>query len=329
MTATDVRARQRQVGAERRSEPMSIMHPRPSDAKIAWARVSIIATVVFWIVYVFTTIIRQFIEETGNFRFTMEAIGYLVVVTFLTFSALMYLLARLGALYRFRDHHRVPRAELDRHFREHDGGITVLVPSYAEEPAVVRGTLWSAALQEFADLRVVLLIDDKPVQNSEEDRSRLEETLALPQQIADALAVPCARFTASRKALELEVPNLSAVESAKHSGHPLVTEVQLERLADDYEAAAEWLESMAAAEPLVDHVDEFFVEMVIMGLASELRLNLLALRAALDQRDYLPATRALELHLRLERTFSAEMSYFQRKNYASLSHVANKAMNLN
>ena len=74
----------------------------------------------------------------------------------------MYLMARQGALYRFRDHARVPRGELDRHFAEYAEGITVLVPSYAEEPEVVRATLWSAALQEFPDLKVVLLLDDPP-----------------------------------------------------------------------------------------------------------------------------------------------------------------------
>lgn len=58
------------------------------------------------------------------FRFQLETVTCLVVVTFLTFSALMYLMARQGALYRFRDHSRVPRGELDRHFTEYAEGIT-------------------------------------------------------------------------------------------------------------------------------------------------------------------------------------------------------------
>jgi cellulose synthase/poly-beta-1,6-N-acetylglucosamine synthase-like glycosyltransferase len=70
--------------------------------------------------------------------------------------------ARQGALQRFQKHVRVPRAELDRHFSEHQPTITVLVPSYAEEPEVVRMTLLSAALQEFPSKRVVLLLDDNP-----------------------------------------------------------------------------------------------------------------------------------------------------------------------
>ncbi|MET0591009.1 MAG: glycosyltransferase, partial [Naasia sp.] len=159
----DAPRRRRQIGAERRTLPLPSVHPRPSDRAIALGRLAIVATVVSWAAYVVTTIVRQFIDggPTG-FRFTMEAISYLVVVTFLTVSALMYLVARLGAMERFRAHVRVPRAELDRHFADGHGTMTVLVPSYAEEPDVIRATLWSAALQEYPSMRVVLLLDDPP-----------------------------------------------------------------------------------------------------------------------------------------------------------------------
>lgn len=283
-----------------------------------WGRIAILSTVVFWAIYVVTTIVRQFIENSGGFRFTMEAIGYLIVVTFLTFSALMYLLARQGAMYRFRSHMRVPRAELDRHFRDYDGAVTVLVPSYAEEPAVVRGTLWSAALQEFPDLRVVLLVDDSPTQSDPAARARLAATLNLPAEIEEALEGPRSRFAGAREAFEVELAAGATVER-RH----------IAELAGDYEAAAVWLEDMAENEPMEDHVDEFFIDQVLMGLASELRLNLLALRASLDQASYPDADRVLELQLRLERTFTAKVASFQRKRYASLSHESNKAMNLN
>ncbi|WP_082716948.1 glycosyltransferase family 2 protein [Microterricola viridarii] len=312
------RNRKRQWGSERRSEPLSIMHPAPSVRKVTWGRLAIVATVVFWLIYVVTTIVRQFLENSGGFRFTMEAVGYLVVVSFLTFSALMYLLARQGALYRFRDHVRVPRAELDRHFRDYDSAVTVLVPSYAEEPAVVRGTLWSAALQEFPNVRVVLLVDDSPVQNDPAERARLDATLRLPGEIEAALEGPRSRFAGARAQLQAE-RDAGAEVDRNH-----VTE-----LAADYEAAAIWLEDMAENEPMEDHVDEFFIDQVLMGLASELRLNLLALRASIDQHSYPDIDRVLELRIRLERTFTAELRSFQRKSYASLSHEANKAMNLN
>lgn len=86
---------------------------------------------------------------------------------------------------------------------------------------------------------------------------------------------------------------------------------------------------MAVAEDVFDHVSEFFVDQVLMGLASDLRLTLLALEAAHEQTAQLDATRLLELHRRLVWIFSARLDSFERKTYSSLSHEANKAMNLN
>ena len=97
----------RQWGAEKITETLPTVHPIPSGMKMALGRLAIIATVLFWAIYVVTTIIREFVNTPGlGFQFTMEAISYLIVVTFLTFSALMHLVARQGAMERFRDHRR-------------------------------------------------------------------------------------------------------------------------------------------------------------------------------------------------------------------------------
>ena len=315
-------ARRRQWGAERRSEPLSIVHPTPSSRKIALGRLAIVTTVLAWITYIVTTILRQFANNpNAGFRFQVEATSYLIVVTFLTFSALMYLLARQGALYRFRDHTRVPRGELDRHFAHHDEGITVLVPSYAEEPAVVRATLWSAALQEFPNIRVVLLLDDPPHPTDPAIRERLEATRALSFQIESALLEPSTRAAAALAAFE---GNLAE----RGGGTPSSCD-DLPPLIAAYESAAVWLEDMADAEQVDDHVDEFFVDLVIMGLARELRLTMYALDAALAQEQCPEPDRIRELYVRLVRIFSTRLETFERKAYASLSHEANKAMNLN
>ena len=55
----------------------------------------------------------------------------------------------------------MPRAMIDE-FDASAAGVTALVPSYREEPGVIRMTLLSAALQEYPYLRVVLLLDDPP-----------------------------------------------------------------------------------------------------------------------------------------------------------------------
>ncbi len=311
--------RRRQWGAERRSEPLSIVHPRPSRRKIILGRLGILTTLAAWVTYVISTILKELADNpNAGFRFQFETVSYLIVVTFLTFSALMYLMARQGALYRFRDHARVPRGELDRHFAEYAEGITVLVPSYAEEPQVVRATLWSAALQEFPDLKVVLLLDDPPHPSDLGDRVRLDKTRALTAEIEAELSVPASRFNAAL-----------ADFRSREKAHGRGTAAEVALLIAEYEAAAEWLESMAAAETVEDHVDEFFVDLVLMGLARELRLVLLGLNAALAQQTSPPRTRIEELYLRLTWIFNVSTETFERKKYASLSHEANKAMNLN
>jgi len=175
--------RKRQWGAERRTQPLPMMHEKPSTLKIAFSRLAIVLTIVLWIMYLISTIIRQFFEGPKTFSFTMQAIGYLIVVTLLTCSALMYLVARQGALQRFSKHVRVPRAELDRHFSEQQPSITVLVPSYSEEPEVVRKTLMSAALQEYPGMRVVLLVDDKPHPSNPAVAAQLNATRELGNDI--------------------------------------------------------------------------------------------------------------------------------------------------
>ncbi len=311
-------ARKRQWGAERRTEPLPTVHPRPSDRKVTWSRVAIVLTILFWVIYVVTTIIRQFLDSgTQNFRFTMEAVGYLVVVTFLTFSALMYLVARHGALQRFQKHVRVPRAELDRHFAEHQPSITVLVPSYAEEPEVVRMTLLSAALQEYPSMRVVLLVDDNPNPTDPAVRSRLDATRALAGDIAELLAEPRSRFGDALLRFEL-------AETGAFAGDSDALE-----LAEHYAWAAEWLRARADEHELEDHVDVFFAEQVLRALGDELALIAEAVEAAVAEGASLASDRVAQLYRRLAWTFDAELAVFERKQWASLSHEANKAMNLN
>jgi cellulose synthase/poly-beta-1,6-N-acetylglucosamine synthase-like glycosyltransferase len=310
-------ARKRQLGAERRTEPLPTVHPTPSDRKITFSRVAIVLTVLFWVIYVVTTIVRQFIDGGQNFRFTMEAVGYLVVVTFLTFSALMYLVARQGALQRFKKHVRVPRAELDRHFATNQPSITVLVPSYAEEPEVVKMTLLSAALQEFPSMRVVLLLDDNPNPKDAAVADRLNATRALADDISALLAEPRTRFTDALLRFELS------------GADTFVPPHVALKLADDYAWAAAWLHAEADAHGLEDHVDLFFADQVLRGLADELALVGKAVEAAVADDASLTSDRVAQLYRRLAWTFDAELAIFERKQWASLSHEANKAMNLN
>lgn len=311
-------ARKRQWGAERRLEPLTIVHEKPSTRKIALSRLAVVLTVVLWVVYVVSTILRQFFDGPHSFQFTMQAIGYLIVVTFLTFSALMYLIARQGALQRFRSHVRIPRAELDRHFSENQPSITVLVPSYAEEPGVIRKTLLSAALQEYPNVRVVLLLDDKPYPTNPAVAEQLEKTRGLGKSIIEQLSEPRVRFMSALLRFESE---------QLHSTH--ASRKVVKDLSDEYIWASNWLNKQAKSERIDDHVDVFFTEQVLQELAKELQLTGEALAVSCEEDVLLPTERIHQLYCRLAWTFDAKIEVFERKKFASLSHEANKAMNLN
>ncbi len=298
--------------------PLPSIHTRPSTRTIALGRLCIVGTVVMWVLYVVSTIVRQFIDEPHTFSFTLQATSYLVIVTFLTFSALMYLLLRQGALERFGKHVRVPRAELDRYFAEHQPSITVLVPAYAEEPAVIRKTLLSAALQEYPNTRIVLLIDDNPKPADAAAGARLAATRRIANDLTQWLAEPRERFASA----------LQRYEQLDHPATPAPSGV-VKQLAEEYAWAARWLLEKADEEDQEDHVDVFFADQVFRELAKDLHLISQALLASSAQGAQLPGERVLQLYRRLAWTFDAELSAFERKQYASLSHEANKATNLN
>lgn len=308
--------RRRQWGAEKRTAPLPSLHAKPSTRKMALSRLAIVLTVCLWSLYLLSVIIRQFFEGPHSFQFTMQAIGYLIVVTFLTFSALVYLIMRQGALQRFAKHVRVPRAELDRHFARHQSSITVLVPSYSEEPQVIRKTLLSAALQEYPNIKVMLLVDDNPYPTDPTVAARLDETRNISNGIMELLREPRERFTA-------------AAGKHAHSTTRSVSPEGVQELSGHYMWAAAWLHRQADAEEIEDHVDVFFAEQVLRAMGNELRLVGKALAASADEGTPLPNERVTQLYNRLVWTFTAELGVFERKKYASLSHEANKAMNLN
>jgi len=172
-----------QWGSEKNVEPLSRQHAVPSDFMVAYSRIAIVLTILFWLLYASSVVLRQLIDGPQNYDFTIEAFGYALIVTVLTLSALTYLINRQGALQTFKKHRRVPQRVLDEHFSKTSSSVTVLVPSYNEEILVVRKTLLSAALQEQQNLRVVLLLDDKPHQTDPTELARITATKALASDI--------------------------------------------------------------------------------------------------------------------------------------------------
>jgi cellulose synthase (UDP-forming) len=311
-------ARKREWGAEKRTAPLAKIHEVPSTRKIAFSRLAIVLTIFFWITYISSTIIKQFIDGPKSYEFTMDAFGYLLVVSVLTFSALMYLVARQGAFQRFSKHVRVPRSFLDEHFSHNKPPITVLVPSYSEEPQVIRKTLLSAALQEYPNLRVVLLLDDNPNPKNPLQMKKLATTRRLGRDIERLLSQPYMRFKKALSDFEKEYTTRKSVS---------ITTIQ--KLTAEYIWASTWLKAQAKNEAIEDHVDVFFSEQVLQELANDLDLVGKALATSTQEGVILSKTRVHQLYRRLVWTFGAKLEVFERKAYASLSHEANKAMNLN
>ena len=296
------------------------MVPKPvSDTRVAMGRLAIVVTVCAWLAYTVMWFFSDFFHpgyESAVAR--TEEVLYLVIVTLLTVSAVAYLLARLGFMYRTRTHHRASRASLDQYFDARQPTLTTIIPSYQEEERVIRTTLLSAALQEYPDKRVVLLIDDPYVPKNRKAREQQESARALPGKIERLLAEPARRFAGEMQSFEL------AMQRGDQPGpNSMIT------LASAYGDAVSWLENLADRQEITDHTDEFFVNEIVLRLADSFREVRAALLDSAAEGVVLHPQMFRRLYRRLVWTFSVRVSSFERKKYVSLSHEPNKAMNLN
>jgi cellulose synthase/poly-beta-1,6-N-acetylglucosamine synthase-like glycosyltransferase len=310
--------KRRQWGADSHQNPMPVVPRIAGEWSMLFGRAAVVVTAAAWVALVITALGRA-LSHGINHTSIVETAGFLFAVTMLAASAIAYLVGRLGFYYRASRHRRVPRAMIDEYFEAHQPKLTALVPSYQEEPGVILMTLMSIALQEYPDLRVVLLIDDPPEPRYAEPRRLLESAIALPAEVERLLSEPRARLD---KALD------RLLEGIDWDTAPLAEEVLA--VAAEYEYASGWLRSLADRYQPSDHNEQFFATHVIRQLASDVAVTGAALRAAAaDDPAKLGIRRLVQLQQRLAWTFRAEISSFQRKRYASLSSEPNKAMNLN
>jgi len=311
-----VPAARRQRGTDKDTTPQPALHAVPSAFRIARARLAPALCVLVWLLYVVTIVVTlargDALADAGQL---LTTIVFLVSVTFLTLSACMYLVARAGALPRFAQHRRTRRIALDEQFAERPVGLLALLPSRSEDPALVRMSLWSVALQEFPGLRVVLLLDDDPHPADPADQRSLKESRLLPEEIMAELRPLRNRVEAAAETIGFG--GLSAVQA---------TEIVMR----EHAAAAQWLRARAYVAPDHTHVDTFFREQVLRRLATDLDGTASALHDALENgEEPLTAARADQVMARLVNIFSVEISSFERKLDPALSHAPNKAMNLN
>lgn len=306
----------RQRGTDRDATPQPVTHTRPSARRIARARLAVVLCALMWVLYCATVVVA--LSRGGALVDAAQLITtavFLVSVTFLTLSACMHLLARSGALPRFAAHRRTRRIVLDEHFAGREPRLTALLPSRAEDPALVRMGLWSVALQEFPRIDIVLLLDDDPSPVDDDERAGLEGCRRLTGELTATLRPVVDRVEAAAARIQDE-----AVGDAE------ATEVVMR----EHAACAQWLRARAAEEPATTHVEVFFVEQVLRRLADELDATATALKEAAEAGEPpLAVERARHLMDRLVRIFGFRARTFERRRYTNLPHTANKAMNLN
>ncbi len=281
--------------------------PRAGATEIACGRAAIIAVVLGCAAWLAGVFVRQTGVDGAPWSVTDRALS-LAGLTLCALALLFYLAARQGALNRLNEHVRVPRSELERHFTARQDSVTVLVSaghsaadcagagtasSARPGSPAVRASLWSAALQEYPTLRVVLLIDARS------EPAAQAEALRSVRQLTDALVEPRARFADALFVLELELAwNLD------------VTEDLIDGLAADYRWAVAWLARQRLVEAATDRSGAVFDTHTLGGPAADFA----RIAADLDQAisEHIPQSpeRMLRLQRRLAWTFSVELEIF-------------------
>lgn len=289
----------RQWGTEKNYQPLPNIHFNPSSSKIAFSRLAIVLTIFFWFIYVVSVVLKQFFGAQDTYTLTTHAFSYVIIVTFLTGSSLIYLITRQGAFQRFSKHVRLPRYLIDKYFSKIQPTLTVLIPSYSEEPQIIKKTILSAALQEYPDVRIVLLIDDDESKLKGENLEKLKVTKKLGEDIEGLLSEP-------REYYEEQYQKFLKANPRKKE----ITGKQLLKIAQDYGYAQAWLNKLADKEEVEDHLDVFFIDQVLRKLANELEDLKKALTTSHGENADISFDRAEQLYKRLIWTFAAKIEYF-------------------
>jgi len=249
----------------------------------------------------------------------LERLFFLLIVLFLIYGGWVYQLTRLAYLRRMLAHRRVPDGEL---LRVYEGGsapaLAILVPSYREEPDVVRKTLLSAALQEYPNRRVVLLIDDPPEPTAPDDIKRLVAARQLPTAIRKMLQGPRDRCDAALARFR-----------ARRARGAVNRRAELRKLAALHREVGEWFLRQGRRHPTVDHVDRLFGELTFHRPGRRCLEEAEAFAARSSVRSLPTEDEIAIAYWRLAARFRVEITTFERKRYANLSQEPNKAMNLN
>jgi cellulose synthase (UDP-forming) len=285
-----------------------------------WVSVAITAIATFLLYKDIFVVLNEKALSHSWGHFTQDTI-FAAIFLVLIYGNIVYQLARVGYLYRLRQHKRCEGQDTDDLclLEKTPPLVTILVPSYKEETHIVRQTLLSSALQDYPLRRVVLLIDDPPRPTDPDDLRRLTSARSLPGELQKLFDAAATRYhKAYRQYLE------------RAGEDHLDVSKEFQALSELYEEAANWFHIQAGQYPVQDHTDELFVFLTFTEREKTLRQRARTLFCAAAEDGLRQRLDELSLGYRhLSSLFAVELTSFERKQYVNLSWVSNKAMNLN
>jgi cellulose synthase (UDP-forming) len=290
------------------------MKRKPSDTTVVSefqrSRISIATTLV--VVVLASAYYVKIILWGGSPHPMSDMINFFVAGP-LIYGSLVYQASRLGALKRKGMHRRLPQSELEQIYRQRAASLTILIPSYKEEPHILRQTLMSAALVEYPGRRVVVLIDDPP--NDHVSRAASWNVIT---ELRELLGSASQKYKFER----------DCYYTRKAAGK-IDLPVEARRIARLYNELADWYQSIGDDWAREDrgefsHARKFFINQSLLVPARAQRA-----RSKEVLSKPIEATDIECEYNRLAESLSADISGFERKTYVNLSHMPNKAMNLN
>lgn len=292
----------------------------------AWiARISLFTTLVLF-GFVGEYLIEEMLVaiEKEQTRVILEIIAFALCVATILYSNMLYHICLIGHYIRKSLHIPASRDAIESLYDREAPSLTVLVPSYKEEPRVVMQTMLSAALSEYPSKNVVLLVDDPQNPKTHEDIQLLDAARNCPAELKRMFEANAARFTNERDAFV-----------ARRATGDLDIGDELQKLAAYYDDVAVWMQDMArdfcagTAVEKLHFAEKFFVEAILLEPAKKHAARAQSFRAQADGDTVFSELMLARHYNRLVGIFSVNFSTFERKKYVNLSHEANKAMNLN
>jgi len=254
-----------------------------------------------------------------DYETCVRLIALYAPIYFLMFGAASYLATRYGLFARTDKYiNRKRRACFQRIYGRRAPALVILVPSYKEEAEVIRQTLLSAALVEYPQKRIVLLLDDPPYSMNADDQRKRAAAHTVISELTSLFRKPAEELK-SEQALFQERLSHGPVDPIFEASH----------LAHLYATVSNWIrqqaESFLQGRPSkqITCADRFFVENILLAPACHFELKSQFLLQSEGDVDF-----GME-YARLASLFDVRLSVFERKKYVNLSHAPNKAMNLN